>query len=370
MIQALVISGHKLVCIQTVFDQDIQPARALGDCFVDHLAGFRHTDFQLAIMHRSGCSSIIHDIERIRIVRIQHIVEVMDHFQHGNKEYTLLQDYVNKNIRVAKNIYIVNLPSRKEPPMKIAIWNVNSVKTRAEHVATWLGTQQPDALMIQELKGLEFDAQAFEKIGYHALFIGQKAYNGVAILTKGPASLVLNKLPGDERDEQARYLEADYNGVRLINIYAPNGNPVDSEKFPYKLGWLKRLRARLADLRRDDIPFVIGGDFNIIPEAHDCYDPKAWENDALFRLESRQAFRAIINLGLTDAFRVYNQQDQQYTFWDYQAGAWPQNKGIRIDHFLLSPIIADKLINCTIDKEPRGWDKASDHTPVLLEIAA
>lgn len=254
--------------------------------------------------------------------------------------------------------------------MKIAIWNVNSVKARAEHVATWLGTQQPDALMIQELKGLEFDAAAFEKIGYHALFVGQKAYNGVAILTKAPATLILNKLPGDDNDEQARYLEIDYNGIRLINIYAPNGNPVDSEKFPYKLNWLTRLRAHLADLRRDDIPFVIGGDFNIIPEPRDCYDPKAWENDALFRIESRQAFRAIINLGLTDAFRVYNQQDQQYTFWDYQAGAWPQNKGIRIDHFLLSPVIADKLVNCTIDKEPRGWDKASDHTPVLLEIAA
>lgn len=254
--------------------------------------------------------------------------------------------------------------------MKIAIWNVNSIKARAEHVATWLGTQQPDALMIQELKGLEFDPQPFETIGYHTLFIGQKAYNGVAILTKAPASLILDKLPGDDSDEQARYIEIDYNGIRLINIYAPNGNPVDSEKFPYKLGWLARLRARLAELRRDNIAFVIGGDFNIIPEERDCYDPKAWENDALFRLESRQAFRAIMNLGLTDAFRVRNQQDQQYTFWDYQAGAWPQNKGIRIDHFLLSPVIADKLINCMIDKEPRGWDKASDHTPVLLEIAA
>lgn len=254
--------------------------------------------------------------------------------------------------------------------MKIAIWNVNSVKARAEHVATWLGQQQPDALMIQELKGLEFDAPAFEKIGYSSLYMGQKAYNGVAILTKTPATLILNKLPGDESDEQARYIEVDYNGVRLINIYAPNGNPVDSEKFPYKLAWLARLRERLAELRRDDIPFLIGGDFNIIPEERDCYDPKVWINDALFRLESRQAFRAIINLGLTDAFRVHNQHAQQYTFWDYQAGAWPQNKGIRIDHFLLSPLIADKLINCAIDKEPRGWDKASDHTPVLLEIAA
>jgi len=254
--------------------------------------------------------------------------------------------------------------------MKIAIWNVNSIKARAEHAEKWLTAHQPDALMIQELKGLEFASDSFEKIGYHAAFVGQKAYNGVAILTRKPAHVVLNKLPGDDSDEQARYLEIDYEGMRLINIYAPNGNPVDTEKFPYKLTWLARLRTRLEQLRLEDIPFAIGGDFNIIPEERDCWDPKIWINDALFRIESRQAFRSIINLGLTDAFRVRNQQTQQYTFWDYQAGAWPQNKGIRIDHFLLSPTIADRLISCTIDKEPRGWDKASDHTPVLLEIAA
>lgn len=254
--------------------------------------------------------------------------------------------------------------------MKIAIWNVNSIKARAEHAVKWLATHKPDALMLQELKGLEFEATGFEALGYHAHFVGQKAYNGVAILTRKPATIILNKLPGDDSDEQARYLEIDYDGLRLINIYAPNGNPVDSEKFPYKLGWLARLRDRLAQLRRDDIAFAIGGDFNIIPEGRDCWDAKVWADDALFRLESRQAFRRIINLGLTDAFRVRNQSAEQYSFWDYQAGAWPQNKGIRIDHFLLSPTIADRLIDCTIDKEPRGWDKASDHTPVLLEIAA
>lgn len=254
--------------------------------------------------------------------------------------------------------------------MKIAIWNVNSIKARQDHAVNWLTRHKPDALMIQELKGLEFPSDIFEAAGYKSVYAGQKAYNGVAILTPKPATLVLNKLPGDDSDEQARYLEADYNGIRLINIYAPNGNPVDSDKFAYKLGWLERLRLRLGTLRQDATPFVIGGDFNVIPEERDCWDPKVWINDALFRIESRQAFRAIINLGLTDAFRVRNQQSKQYTFWDYQAGAWPQNKGIRIDHFLLSPILADKLINCTIDKEPRGWDKASDHTPVLLEIAA
>lgn len=254
-------------------------------------------------------------------------------------------------------------------PLKIAIWNVNSLKARLDHVVGWLATHKPDLLLVQELKGLELDTAPFTAGGYHTQYVGQKAYNGVAIFSRAPATVILNKLPGDDADEQARYLEIDYHGLRVINIYAPNGNPVDSEKFPYKLGWMQRLHDRLAQLRREDVAFVIGGDFNIIPEPRDCYDPRAWENDALFRLESRQSLRALIHLGLTDAFRVYNQQAGQYTFWDYQAGAWPQNKGIRIDHFLLSPTVADRLVNCTIDKEPRGYDKASDHVPVILELA-
>ena len=254
-------------------------------------------------------------------------------------------------------------------PLKIAIWNVNSLKARQDHVLRWLATHNPDVLMVQELKALEIDTTPFTNAGYQTLYVGQKAYNGVAIFSREPATLILNKLPGDEADEQARYQEIDYQGLRLINIYAPNGNPVDSEKFTYKLEWMQRLYTRLAYLRRNDIPFIIGGDFNIIPAPLDCHDPAAWENDALFRLESRQSLRALLNLGLTDAFRVYNHAAGKYTFWDYQAGAWPQNKGIRIDHFLLSPVIADRLLNCTIDKEPRGLDKASDHTPVILEIA-
>lgn len=252
---------------------------------------------------------------------------------------------------------------------KIATWNVNSIKARLDHVLSWLTTHQPDVLMVQELKGLTLETEPFTALGYHTLYVGQKAYNGVAIFSREPATLILDKLPGDESDEQARYLEVDYHGLRLINIYAPNGNPVDSEKFPYKLRWMQRLYERLAALRCEQIPFAIGGDFNIIPEPIDCHDPKAWEHDALFRLESRQSFRMLLSLGLTDAFRVFNQQPQQYTFWDYQAGAWPQNKGIRIDHFLLAPVLADRLVNCTIDKEPRGLDKASDHTPVILDIA-
>lgn len=249
--------------------------------------------------------------------------------------------------------------------MHIATWNVNSIKAREAHVRQWLARTTPDILMMQELKGAEFN-HTFD--GYHVEAVGQKTYNGVAILSREPVEVVLRALPGDEADEQARYLEVDYKGPRFINIYLPNGNPVDSEKYPYKLAWMARLHARLKHLRIEEIPFAVGGDFNVIPEPRDCWDPKVWATDALFKIETRQAFRKLINLGLTDALRVTNQSDRQYTFWDYQAGCWPANKGIRIDHFLLSPPLADRLKSCTIDTNPRGWEKASDHTPVIMEI--
>lgn len=256
--------------------------------------------------------------------------------------------------------------------MKIATWNVNSIKVRLEHVKRWLGNNQPDLLMIQELKGLDFPADIFKEIGYHANAVTQKAYNGVAILSKEPQTVILDHLPGDAEDDQARYLEIEYKGVRVINIYLPNGNPVteDSEKFLYKIKWMERLYHRLSDLRQQNIDFVIGGDFNVIPTDEDCYDPRAWDKDALFRIETHQKWRSLLNLGLSDAFRVFHGGAGHYTFWDYQAGAWPQNKGIRIDHFLTSPTITDKLIGCEIDKAPRGEEKASDHTPIILEIAA
>ncbi len=252
--------------------------------------------------------------------------------------------------------------------MKIASWNVNSIKARLEHVKNWLEKNQPDVLMIQELKGLEFPADELKTIGYESAAVPQKAYNGVAMLSRHPIHVELKALPGDETDEQARYIEATINNLRTIGIYAPNGNPVDSEKYPYKLAWLERLKERLTVLRQEGTPTVIGGDFNIIPEAKDCYDPEGWKNDALFRLESRQKLRAMLNLGYTDAFRVGNGQTQQYSFWDYQRGAWPKNNGIRIDHFLLSPSVVDRLVSCHIDAEPRGLDKASDHTPIIVEI--
>jgi exodeoxyribonuclease-3 len=252
--------------------------------------------------------------------------------------------------------------------MKLATWNVNSIKVRGPAVQDWLKTHAVDALLLQELKGENFPVEDFKAAGYETVFVGQKAYNGVAILSKKPVTMVLNRLPGSDDDEQARYLEVDLDGIRVINIYLPNGNPVPGDKYAYKLSWMSRLYGRLKQLTEEEIPFVIGGDFNVIPEAKDCYDPKVWINDALYLLETRQKFRSLLNLGLTDAFRVFNTGAGHYSFWDYQAGCWPQNKGIRIDHFLLSPPLADRLQSCIIDKEPRGLDNPSDHTPVILEL--
>lgn len=254
--------------------------------------------------------------------------------------------------------------------MKIATWNVNSIKARTAHVQRWLARVKPDVLFLQELKGLEFPHAAFE--GHEVIAVGQKAYNGVAMVFDkkhaGKYELILDRLPADETDEQARYLEVEWNGLRLINIYLPNGNPCPGEKYDYKLRWMERLHKRLKKLRHDEVPFLIGGDFNVIPEDRDCWDPKVWEDDALFRLETRAAFRKLLNLGLTDALRALNQKKDQYTFWDYFAANWAKNKGIRIDHFLLSPAVADRLKSCTIDKEPRGEESPSDHTPLIVTL--
>jgi exodeoxyribonuclease-3 len=253
--------------------------------------------------------------------------------------------------------------------MKITSWNINSLKARRQHVERYLKDSAPDILMVQELKGEDFQSEEFQTLGWQTAAVTQKAYNGVAVFSKKPVKTILKRLPGDETDEQARYIEFEtHHGLRLINIYLPNGNPIDTEKFTYKLGWMERLYDRLKALREDNIPFAIGGDFNVIPEDKDCWDPKAWEGDALARPESRAAFRKLVNLGLYEAFRSLHNTPGQYTFWDYQAGRWPKDEGIRIDHFLLSPETADRLLSCTIDKTPRGWEKPSDHTPVTIEI--
>jgi len=255
--------------------------------------------------------------------------------------------------------------------MKIASWNVNSINMRLPHVLDWLTKHKPDALLLQELKCTDdkFPLAEIEAAGYKAAVHGQKSWNGVAILSPHDITDIRRGLPGDDSDEQARYIEASINGLRVASIYLPNGNPVDSEKYPYKLRWFDRLIAHARGLLAQDIPVVLGGDYNIIPEPRDCHDPAAWAEDALFRLDSRRKFRSLVHLGYTDAFRVLNDDSEQYTFWDYQAGAWPRNNGIRIDHLLLSPRAADRLKDCRIDREPRAAEKASDHTPIYAELS-
>lgn len=257
------------------------------------------------------------------------------------------------------------------PHYTIATWNVNSVNARREHVLRFLDTtdrpdQNLDVLFLQELKS-EKSELISPLFSQHTC--GQKSYNGVAILTRGSSLLIQDKLDDAQDDTQARYLEIEWNGLRLINIYLPNGNPIESEKFTYKLNWMNRLYRRLKYLRERNIPFLVGGDFNVIPEDIDCFDPVLWREDALFHPKTLQMWRAIINLGIVDSYRVLHPNERQaYSFWDYQRGAWQNDLGIRIDHFLLSPSLTDRLIDCKIDRIPRSWDRPSDHTPVIVKI--
>jgi exodeoxyribonuclease-3 len=253
----------------------------------------------------------------------------------------------------------------------IATFNVNSINARLPILVDWLRAAGPDVVLLQETKCVDeaFPHLAFRELGYEALTHGQKSYNGVAILTKGWCDEVRRGLPGDEADEQARYLEATFAGLRVASIYLPNGNPVGTDKFAYKLRWLERLRAHVAGLLEEAVPLVLGGDYNVIPEPLDCHDPKAWEGDALFRPESRRAFRALLNLGLVDALRALHPAEEGlYSFWDYQKGSFQLDQGIRIDHLLLSGQAADRLEAAWVDKDPRRRPKASDHTPVLVRL--
>ena len=254
---------------------------------------------------------------------------------------------------------------------KIATWNVNGVRARLPRVIEWLTEAGPDIVLVQEIKATEetFPRMEIEDLGYNVAISGQKSFNGVAIFAKRPIEDVVMGLPGDETDEQARYIEAFVGDLRVASIYLPNGNPAPGEKFDYKLAWMKRLRAHVKNLLAPDgEAIVLGGDYNVIPADEDCYDPPAWADDALARPESRQQFRALLHLGLTDAFRALNPEPNVYSFWDYQAGAWQKDFGIRIDHILLSPHAADRLSASGIDKKPRGRQKASDHTPVWCDI--
>jgi exodeoxyribonuclease-3 len=256
--------------------------------------------------------------------------------------------------------------------VKIASWNVNSVKARLPHLLAFLGAAQPDVLCLQETKCLaaEFPRAEVEALGYHAAVVGQRSYNGVALLSKLPAEGVREGLPGAPEDDQARYIEAAFGEVRVASIYLPNGNPVDTDKFSYKLAWMERLNAHARELLRDESPFVLAGDYNICPADEDSYDPAAFRNDALCRPESRSRFRALVHLGLYDAFRLFHREPHRYTYWDYQAGRWNRDEGLRIDHLLLSPQAADRVLACDIDKTPRGKERASDHTPIWCELAA
>lgn len=259
--------------------------------------------------------------------------------------------------------------------MKIATFNINGIKARMTALPAWLDDAQPDAVLLQEIKSIDenFPAELFEDRGYNVATHGQKSFNGVAILSKLPLEDVTRGLPGDDTDEQARWIEATVVGkraVRLCGLYLPNGNPAPGPKYDYKLAWMDRLYDRAAALLDGEEVALMAGDYNIIPQAEDAKRPDAWREDALFRPESRSAYRRILNLGFTEAFRARTQGGGHYSFWDYQAGAWNRNDGIRIDHFLLTPQCADLLRDCRIDAEIRGHDKPSDHVPVWVELDA
>jgi exodeoxyribonuclease III len=262
--------------------------------------------------------------------------------------------------------------------MRIATWNINGVKARLEGALTWLKETQPDVACFQEIKSVDeaFPAEAFQELGYNVAVHGQKGFNGVAILSKQPFDEVaVRGLPGDESDAHARYIEVVVSRksggiIRVGNLYLPNGNPIGTDKFTYKLAWMKRLQARAHDLLDLEEPFLLVGDFNVIPEPVDAKNPGAWTDDALFQPETRAAFRTLLNLGLTDVLRACHPESGVYTFWDYQAGAWQKDHGIRIDHMLASPQAADLIASAGVDRFTRGWEKPSDHVPVWVELAA
>ncbi len=257
--------------------------------------------------------------------------------------------------------------------MKIATFNINGIKARLPALCDWLDNAQPDVALLQEIKSVDegFPREVFEERGYNVETHGQKSFNGVAILSKYPLEDVTRGLPGDDSDEQARWIEATVIGkqaVRLCGLYLPNGNPVPGTKYDYKLAWMERLYKRAQDLLASEEPALMAGDYNIIPQDEDAKRPEVWQEDALARPASRQAYRRILNLGFTEAFRSRVQGPGHYSFWDYQAGAWNKDDGIRIDHFLLSPQCADMMIDCQIDKEIRGFEKPSDHVPVWIQL--
>jgi exodeoxyribonuclease-3 len=258
--------------------------------------------------------------------------------------------------------------------MRIATWNVNSVKQRVENLTAWLREREPDIVCLQETKCQDeaFPREAFEGLGYNVAFHGQKTFNGVAILSKLPFDEVTPRLPGDPEDDHARFLEAVVStkggALRVASIYLPNGNPPNTDKYSYKLKWMDRLFKYAQERLELEEPLVLCGDYNVIPAEGDVHNPELWVGDALFLPQTRARFRALTYLGLTDAIRAVSDEDGLYTFWDYQAGAWQKNNGIRIDHLLLSPLAADRLVTAGIDKHVRAWEKPSDHVPAWIDL--
>lgn len=258
--------------------------------------------------------------------------------------------------------------------MRIATFNINGIKARIEALPRWLADAKPDVAILQEIKSVNeaFPREIFEDMGYTVETHGQKSFNGVAILSRLPLEDVSRGLPGDETDIQARYIEATVIGtrraLRICGLYLPNGNPAPGPKYDYKLAWMARLHDRAVALLEQETPFLLAGDFNVIPQAEDAKRPDAWTEDALYMKQSRDHFRRILHLGLTDAIRARHPQGYRFTFWDYQGGAWNRDDGIRIDHVLLCPKSADMLEDCGIDREVRGAEKPSDHVPVWVDL--
>ncbi len=256
----------------------------------------------------------------------------------------------------------------------IASWNINGIKARIDGLTAWLQERNPDIACLQEIKSQDetFPKKVIEDLGYHVETHGQKGFNGVALLSKEKPESVRRGLPGDESDEQARYIEGlwqtDSGPLRVASIYLPNGNPLGTAKFEYKLAWMDRLERHAEALLAHEERLILAGDYNVIPQPKDVHDPAAWLNDALFQPESRGNLRRLVHLGFADALRMTDDRAELYTFWDYQAGAWQKNNGIRIDHLLLSPEAQIVLRSVGIDKQVRSWEKPSDHVPILAEL--
>ncbi len=255
--------------------------------------------------------------------------------------------------------------------MKLATWNVNSIRQREQHVLRFLARQQPDILVLQEIKceAHAFPAMAFQAAGYRSEAVGQKSYNGVAVLSRVPMEITHRALPGlPDGDAQARYIELTSGGITVIGIYLPNGNSGGADGYAYKLAWMDRLAERAAALLEADTPFVVTGDFNVCPTPEDFAPGALSPNDALVRPETRARFRRMLWMGLTDAVRALHPTGAVYTFWDYQAGAWQRDMGLRIDHALLSPELAERLISALPERAARAEDQPSDHVPVVIEL--